>query len=115
MEGEVTLPRPRPHLNQAVLLAALAAAGAGVGVDFGLPPMGAPRKRYVPRPVDHEAECRKFHGKVLVHRVTGNRRKVSVGHDAVWFFDYRGNGKSFVRSFRKALDWIRNADVVREA
>lgn len=91
------------------ILAALAASMGGV--DPFLPRMPSPRKRYVPQPVDHEAECRKFHGKVLVHRVTGDRRQVTAYSDAVAFFDYR-NGKAFVRSFRKALDWIRNADVV---
>lgn len=94
------------------ILAALAASmGASNGPGFGLPPMGPPRKRYVPQPVDHEAECRKFHGKVLVHRVNGDRRRVAAYSDEVAFFDFR-TSRVFVRSFRKALDWIRNADVV---
>lgn len=97
--------------NNAEMLAILAAMGASNGDGFGLPPMGAPRKRYVPKPIDHKAECLKFHGKVLVHRVTGNRRRVAAYSDEVAFFDFQ-TSQVFVRSFRKALDWIRNADVV---
>lgn len=99
--------------NNAEMLAILAAMGASNGDGFGLPPMGQPRKHHVPKPVDHEAECRKFHGKMMVHRVNGDRRMVTAYSDAVAFLDYR-KGKAFVRSFRKALDWIRNADVVGE-
>lgn len=91
------------------LIAALAAMGGGI--DPFMPRLPSPRKRYVPQPVDHEAECRKFHGKMMRHRVTGDRRMVTAYSDAVVFLDYR-KGKAFVRSFRKALDWIRNADVV---
>jgi len=91
------------------ILAALAASVGGV--DPFMPRLPSPRKRYVPQPVDHEAECRKFHGKVLVHRVNGDRRRVAAYSDEVAFFDFR-TSRVFVRSFRKALDWIRNADVV---
>lgn len=91
------------------ILAALAAMGGGV--DPFMPRLPSSRKRYVPQPVDHEAECRKFHGKVLVHRVNGDRRRVAAYSDEVWFFELR-TSRMFVRSFRKALDWIRNADVV---
>ena len=94
------------------LLAALAASmGASNGDGFGLPPMVQPRKRYVPKPVDHEAECRKFDGLKLRHRVTGNVRKVLCCTGTVVFADYT-SGRGFTRDYRKALDWIRNADVV---
>ena len=93
------------------LLAALAASmGASNGDGFGLPPMVQPRKRYVPKPVDHEAECRKFDDLDLIHRITGERRMVAVCGDHVVFVN--GRGKCIRRDFRKALDWIRNADVV---
>lgn len=100
--------------NNVEMLAILAAMGASMGDGFGPPPMRAPRSRLKPQPVDHEAECRKFHGKVLVHRVNGDRRRVAAYSDEVAFFDFR-TSRVFVRSFRKALDWIRNADVVGEA
>jgi len=93
--------------NNVGMLAILAAMGASMGDGFGLPPMGAPRKRYVPQPVDHEAECRKFDGKVMRHRYTGEDRKVVCFADGVVF------GRSVRgKPWRKALDWIRNADVV---
>lgn len=97
--------------NNVGMLAILAAMGAGMGDGFGLPPMGAPRKRYVPQPVDHEAECRKFDDKVMKHRVTGEVRLVWWFPDLVSFDSYT-TGKHFTRPHRKALDWIRNADVV---
>ena len=90
------------------ILAALAAIGGGV--DPFLPRMPSPRKRYVPQPVDHEAECRKFDDLDLLHRITGERRMVAVCGDHVVFVN--GRGKCIRRDFRKALDWIRNADVV---
>ena len=89
--------------NNAAMLAILAAMGGGCGQ----PPIGEPRKRYVPKPIDHEAECRKFDGKVMRHRYTGEDRKVVCFADGV-VFGRSARGKPW----RKALDWIRNADVV---
>ena len=93
------------------LLAALSVMGVG-GPDSFMPRLPSPRKRYVPQPVDHEAECRKFDDKVMRHRVTGEVRDVLCRiHSGVSFCSIT-SGKVFHRSWRKALDWIRNADVV---
>ena len=92
------------------LLAALSVMGVG-GPDSFMPRLPSPRKRYVPQPVDHEAECRKFDDKVMRHKVTGEVRLVWWFPDLVSFDSY-STGKHFSRSHRKALDWIRNADVV---
>lgn len=91
------------------LLAALAASMGGI--DPFMPRLPSPRKRYVPQPVDHRAECLKVHGKRMRHRVTGDSRKVCVYFDAVVFVDCV-TSRAFTRPHRKALDWIRNADVV---
>lgn len=94
--------------NFPIIYAALAAFG---GIP-SMPSLPSPRKRYVPQPVDHEAECRKFDDKVMRHRVTGEMRDVLCRiHGGVSFCSIT-TGKVFHRSWRKALDWIRNADVV---
>lgn len=98
--------------NNAEMLAILAAMGSITGGSVPMPRLPSPRKRHVPQPVDHEAECRKFDDKVMRHRVTGEVRDVLCRiHSGVSFCSIT-SGKVFHRSWRKALDWIRNADVV---
>ena len=97
--------------NNAEMLAILAAMGSITGGSVPMPRLPSPRKRSVPQPVDHEAECRKFDDKVMRHKVTGEVRLVWWFPDLVSFDSY-STGKHFSRSHRKALDWIRNADVV---
>lgn len=98
--------------NNAEMLAILAAMGSIDGGGMPVPRLPPPRKRYLPQPVDHEAECLKFDVKVMRHRVTGEVRDVLCRiHGGVSFFSIT-TGKVFDRPWRKALDWIRNADVV---
>ena len=92
------------------LLPMLAMAAAFGGGDFPMPPMRAPRARDRREPLDPHAECLRIidlHGSQLRHVVTGEVRQATVWRDGtVWFHVGR---RSFQRSCKAALPWLRNA------
>lgn len=67
-----------------------------------------------PSKVDHAKECARFAGKTMRHRITGEARIVSSGTEAgdcaVVLLPLTGH--LVVRSPRKALAWLQNADEV---
>lgn len=63
-----------------------------------------------PGVVDARREVMRFDQRDMVHRFTGEVRMVNTCGDHVVFVN--GRGRCIRRSCRKALQWIRNAEVI---
>lgn len=62
---------------------------------------------------DAVADCRRYAGKTMRHRFTGQVREAVVTDDGVEFAQDHGRMPRFMRrSFMAARKWLRNAEVV---